>query len=309
MRRAGFRENRRAWGGDTMPNVLTIDVEEYFHVSAFNGVIRESDWGSCESRVEKSVDRLLDVLDAHGCRATFFVLGWVAQRQPGLVRKIASRGHEVGCHSFAHRIIYTQRPEEFRNDIRRAKATIEDALGLPIEGYRAPSFSIVERTLWALDVLVEEGFGYDSSIFPIRHDRYGMPAAPRGPHRRRTPGGAAIWELPPATARVLGASLPVAGGGYLRHLPEGVMHWGIRRLNDKDGLPAVVYLHPWEIDPDQPRQNVGRLTAWRHYTNLDRTEERLEGLLRAFCFGPAADLVADLERRSAAPAASPVQAA
>lgn len=283
-----------------MRNVLTIDVEEYFHVSAFERVIAAADWTVCESRVEASVDRLLGLLDAHRVRATFFVLGWVAQQHPAMVRRIAQGGHELGCHSFAHRRIYAQERGEFAQDVGRAKKTIEDIAGQPIHGYRAPSFSIVERTLWALDVLLEHGFTYDSSIFPIRHDRYGMPTAPRAPHRRRTPAGGVIWELPPATVRYLGATVPVAGGGYLRHLPPRLIHWGIRRLNRVDGIPAVVYLHPWELDPGQPRQAVGRLTAWRHYGNLAKTEGRLVGLLKAFDFGPARALVADLAGQPAA---------
>lgn len=282
-----------------MRNVLTIDVEEYFHVSAFERVIREVDWPTCESRVEASVDRLLELLEGYRVRATFFILGWVAAQRPLLIRRIARAGHELGCHSFRHRLIYSQSRAEFTQDVRRSKAAIEDAAGQPVRGYRAPSFSVVEQTLWALDVLAEQGFEYDSSIFPIRHDRYGIPTAPRGPHGRRTLGGATIWELPPATVRYLGATLPVAGGGYLRHLPPRLVHWGIRRLNTVHRIPAVLYLHPWEIDPGQPRQAVGRLTAWRHYGNLEQTEARLVGLLGAFEFGTAGALVADLVERSA----------
>lgn len=274
-----------------MRNVLTVDVEEYFHVSAFASIIREADWPFCESRVEASVDRLLALFDEHRVRATFFVLGWVAARRPKVVARIAALGHEIACHSYAHRLIYSQSRAEFAEDLRRAKGAIEDAAGVAVRGYRAPSFSVVEKTLWALDVLVEQGFEYDSSIFPIRHDRYGIPSAPRRPHRRVTPSGASIWELPPATVRWMGASLPVAGGGYLRHLPASVMQWGIARLNRVDRVPAVVYLHPWELDPGQPRQAVGPLTAWRHYGNLHRTEERLVGLLRRFEFGTAGELV------------------
>jgi polysaccharide deacetylase family protein (PEP-CTERM system associated) len=280
-----------------MRNVLTVDVEEYFHVSAFEGVIGQDDWPACESRFEAGVDRLLELFAARGIRATFFVLGWVAAHRPGPVRRIADAGHEIACHSYAHRLIFNQTRAEFAQDVARAKRAIEDVTGRPVQGYRAPSFSIVEQTLWALDVLLEQGFEYDSSIFPIRHDRYGIPSAPRGPHRLLTPGGAVIWELPPATVRYLGATLPVAGGGYLRHLPPGVMHWGIRRLNDAEGLPAVVYVHPWELDPEQPRQPVGRLTAWRHYGNLERTEERLVSLLDAFAFGAADTLIAEWAQR------------
>jgi polysaccharide deacetylase family protein (PEP-CTERM system associated) len=272
-------------------NVLTIDIEEYFHVSAFERVIPPSRWRHCESRVEASVDRLLALLDTRRVRATFFVLGWVAQERPALVRRIAEQGHEIGCHSFAHRRIYTQSRAEFAEDVRRAKATIEDAIGAGICGYRAPSFSIVQGTLWALDVVAEFGFTYDSSIFPIRHDRYGIATAPRGPHRVRTPAGAEIWELPPATVSYLGARVPVAGGGYLRHLPPAVLWWGIGRLNRVDGLPAILYVHPWELDPGQPRQPVGRLATWRHYGNLAKTEARLVELLARFEFGTASDLL------------------
>jgi polysaccharide deacetylase family protein (PEP-CTERM system associated) len=286
-------------GGPVVRNVLTIDVEEYFHVSAFEGVIPEARWSSCESRVEASVDRLLSLLDAHRVRATFFVLGWVAARRPALIRAIAEAGHEVGCHSFAHRMISSQNRLEFAQDLRRAKWTVEDATGQQVRGYRAPSFSVVKETLWALDVLVEQGFEYDSSIFPMRHDRYGIPSSPRRPHRRRTPAGAEIWELPPATVRYLGTTLPVAGGGYLRHLPPRFIHWGVNRLNRVDRLPAVLYVHPWELDPGQPRQAVGPLTAWRHYGNLARTEGRLVGLLNTFEFGTAGSLIAELQGRPA----------
>lgn len=281
--------------GSEVKNVLTFDVEEYFHVSAFATVTPEPVWGRCESRVGPAVERILDLLDAHGVRATFFVLGWVAARQPALVRRIAARGHELASHSFAHRLVYEQSRDQFREDVRRARHAVEDAVGIRVLGYRAPSFSVVQRTLWALDILAEEGFAYDSSIFPIRHDRYGIPSAPRAPHRRRTSDGGGIWELPPATARFLGATVPVAGGGYLRHFPPALLHWGIRRMNAVDRLPAVLYLHPWELDADQPRQPVGPLTAWRHYAKLDQTEARLESLLRALEFRTAGDLVAALD--------------
>lgn len=275
-----------------MANALSFDVEEYFQVEAFKNVIDTSQWGELPSRVAVSTHRLLDILDAHRRSATFFVLGWVADRQPKLVREIAERGHEVACHSYAHRVVYGMDRNTFRHDVRRAKRAIEDAAGVPVIGYRAPTCSIVRETMWALEVLVEEGFRYDSSIFPIHHDRYGIPAAPRFPHRIGLRGGGEIVEFPMSTIRLAGQNVPFCGGGYFRLAPYRLVRAAIRRVNRRDGMPVLVYLHPWEIDPDQPRVAVRGLSRFRHYVNLRRTEAKLSRLLRDFSFAPVARVLA-----------------
>ena len=272
-------------------NALTFDVEDYFHASIFDRVVPRSRWDSCEIRVSESTDRLLGILDDSKTRATFFVLGWVAERLPGLVRRIAAAGHELASHGYGHRLVYELTKEQFRADLRRSRAAIESAAGQPVLGYRAPSYSITERSLWALDVLVEEGFVYDSSIFPIHHDRYGIPAAPRHPYRIERSAGN-LWELPPSTVRLWRTNLPVAGGGYFRLLPYGWTKWGIARLNRREERPAVFYLHPWEIDPDQPRLGLNGFGAFRHYRNLERTEARLRQLLTDFQFGSVTEALA-----------------
>ena len=258
--------------------ILSVDVEDYFHVEAFTGVVDRSAWGAYPPRVDENTRRLLDLCDEYRARGTFFVLGWVAERFPALVREIAGRGHELACHSYWHRLIYKLSPREFRADTLRAKAVIEDAAGVRVEGYRAPSYSITSRSLWALDVLAECGFRYDSSVFPIRHDIYGIPAAPRFPFRLDTAAGPLI-ELPLTTFRVPKLqNLPVGGGGYLRLLPLWYTRWGVRRA-EAEGLPLIVYIHPWEIDPHQPRIAAGLKSRLRHYTNLHKTISRLKVLL------------------------------
>jgi polysaccharide deacetylase family protein (PEP-CTERM system associated) len=259
-------------------SVLTVDVEDYFHVEAFSDIVDRAAWSSYPSRIEKNTLRMLDLLDEAEAEATFFVLGWVAERFPGLVREIVGRGHELACHSYWHRLISRLSPAEFRDDTLRAKDAIEQAAGQAVAGYRAPSFSITTRTLWALEVLVEAGFGYDSSIFPIHHDTYGIPDGPRRPVRITTPAGP-ILEFPITTFRCGGRlNLPVGGGGYLRLLPFWYTGVGVERAA-ADGVPLIVYVHPWEIDPDQPRL-PGRLRSrLRHYTNLSRTHARLRRLL------------------------------
>ena len=272
-------------------NAMTIDVEDYFQVSAFDDVVRREEWETQPSRVVSNTMRLLQLFDEYSVKSTFFVLGWVADRFPGLVRDIAAAGHELASHGYGHRIVYSQTPDEFREDVRRAKGTIENASGQVVGGYRAPSFSITKNSLWALDVLVEEGYRYDASIFPIRHDRYGIPDAPRHRHVLTRPGGT-LTEAPGSTVRVLGSNLPVAGGGYFRILPYWWTRWGIARLNRTEQQPAIFYLHPWEIDPDQPRLQVGRLSRFRHYRNLDKAEPRLKRLLTDFRFGMLKDVLA-----------------
>ena len=266
-------------------NAMSVDVEDYFHVSVFEKTVDRSRWDSLESRVRANTARLLDLFDEHGVRGTFFILGWVAERYPELVRTIAERGHELASHGYAHRLVYDQTPEAFREDIRRAKDLIESAAALPVRGYRAPSFSITARSMWALDVLLEEGYTYDASIFPIRHDRYGIPDAPRWPHAIER-GRGRIFEVPGSTVRIGSTNLPVAGGGYFRILPYAWTRWGIARVNAAERQPAIFYLHPWEIDPDQPRLPAGWLGRFRHYRNLHLTERRLRSLMRDFSFGP-----------------------
>jgi polysaccharide deacetylase family protein (PEP-CTERM system associated) len=274
-----------------MLNALTIDVEDYYHVSAFEAVVPVADWDRYESRVEPNTHRLLDLLDAYTTKATFFVLGWVAERHPGLVRTLAARGHEVASHGYAHQRVYTQTPAQFRAETQRAKHLLEDTLGQPIRGYRAASYSITRHSLWALEVLRDAGFVYDSSIFPIRHDLYGIPRYPRFCHRLSAPSAAPLVEFPLSTLRVGGTNVPVAGGGYLRLFPYAYTRWGMRYLNRCEGQPAVVYLHPWEIDPAQPRLPAGRLSRFRHYTNLHRMEARVVRLLQDFAFGTMAEVL------------------
>jgi polysaccharide deacetylase family protein (PEP-CTERM system associated) len=271
-------------------NAMTIDVEDYFHVSAFQDSVHRSDWDRMESRVVANTERLLEIFRQYDVRATFFVLGWVAERHPSLVRQIAQAGHELASHGFWHRLIYDQSPVEFREDLRKSRESIAAAAGVSVSGYRAPSFSITPRSLWALEIIREEGFLYDASVYPIRHDRYGLPGAPRHFHTLEQSTGT-LFECPGSTVRVGGINLPVAGGGYFRLLPYSWTRWGIARLNNQERRPAVFYLHPWEIDPDQPRLPGSRLSRFRHYTNLDATEARLKRLVEEFRFAPLGDLV------------------
>jgi polysaccharide deacetylase family protein (PEP-CTERM system associated) len=280
---------------------MTVDVEDYFHVSVFDGVVPRSQWETLESRVERNTDRLLQIFADSGVKGTFFVLGWVAERHPALVRRIAGQGHEVASHGFAHRLVYDMTPSMFREDIRRSKAVLEDAAGVPVDGYRAPSYSVTPRSLWALDVLIEEGFRYDSSIFPIHHDRYGIPVSSRHPYRLTRRQGS-IVEVPGSTVRWSVFNFPVAGGGYFRILPYAWTRWGIARLNRAEQRPAIFYLHPWEIDPDQPRLATSRLGQFRHYRNLHDTEARLRALLRDFSFGRLIDVLETEPRAVSAPA-------
>jgi polysaccharide deacetylase family protein (PEP-CTERM system associated) len=287
-------------------NAMTIDVEDYFHATALAGAAPISRWEQLESRVEPNTDRLLAMFDRAGVKGTFFILGWVAERFPGLTRRIHGAGHEVASHGYWHQLIYDLSRDRFRDDVRRAKALLEDQTGAAVRGYRAPSYSITKRSLWALDVLIEAGYEYDASIFPIRHDRYGVPDAPRHPHHLTRDAGELI-EAPPSTVRIGGANLPIAGGGYFRLLPYGWTRWGIARVNRAEQRPVIFYLHPWEIDPDQPRMAVGRVSRLRHYRNLRVTAARLERLLRDFAFGPLADLLREATPLAAAhsPASKP----
>ena len=263
-------------------NAMTIDVEDYFHVSVFDGLVPRHRWEHMESRVCANTERLLAIFNESGLRATFFVLGWVAERFPRLVRAISAEGHEIASHGYAHRLVYDLTPRQFREDIRRSKGVLQEATSSPVMGYRAPSYSITPRSLWALDVLIEEGFLYDSSIFPIHHDRYGIPISPRHPYRLHR--GGALVEAPGSTVRWGPMNLPIGGGGYFRILPYEWTRRGIARLNTVEKTPGIFYLHPWEIDPDQPRLRAPMLSRFRHYFNLGRTEERLRRLIHDFSF-------------------------
>jgi len=323
---------------------LTVDVEDYFQVSGFEAVVPPASWEHFESRVEQNTDRLLDILADTKVVATFFILGWTAERFPQLVRRIQVAGHELASHSFAHRLVYSCSREEFREDTRRAKRAVEDISGQQVIGYRAPSFSITRNSLWALEILAEEGFQYDSSIFPIFRDRYGIPSAPRYPYRillgdsrasdcslpaascqlpaSSSPAATSdvtqelnnstdsmdsrdskdsrdsrnsMVEFPPSTLRFLGLNFPIGGGGYLRLFPQSVFYRAVYRIVEQDRRPAILYIHPWELDPDQPRFPDGsRLSRFRHYVNLEKTEAKLRTLLAQWRFAPLRELLTRL---------------
>ena len=266
-----------------MLNALTIDVEEWFCVSNFETVIARSEWDRLESRVEASTETILDLLDKHGVKATFFVLGWLAEHHPELIREIAQRGHEIGAHGYEHRLVYRLSPGEFEEDLRRC-VTVLSGIGAACSGYRAPSFSIRSDMTWAWRILREQGFRYDSSVFPVTHDRYGEPDAPRFPFTIRS-GNDEMIEFPLSTVRTFGRNFPVAGGGYLRLFPHGVTRWALRRIN-AEGHPAVVYLHPWEFDPQHPTPSASRLALLRHRVGIRSVPDKLDRLLSEFRFGP-----------------------
>jgi polysaccharide deacetylase family protein (PEP-CTERM system associated) len=262
-------------------NALTIDVEDYFQVSAFAPHIPRSDWPIRECRVERNVDRILAMLDQHGTKATFFTLGWIAERYPELIRRIVAEGHELASHGYGHERASDQTAAAFFADINLAKLLLEDLAGQQIKGYRAPSFSIGQHNLWAFDCLERAGYLYSSSIYPIRHDHYGMPDAPRHAH---AVGG--LLEVPATTLRFLNRNWPASGGGYFRLMPYSLSRWMLRRVNDIDQLAAVFYFHPWEIDTDQPRiPGISAKTRFRHYVNIHRMETRLNRLLGDFSWG------------------------
>lgn len=273
---------------------LSFDVEEHFQVSAFESPMRRRHWEQFESRVESNTEKLLRLLDQRGVHATFFVLGWVAERYPSLVRRIAAAGHEVASHGYAHELITAQTQVGFREDIRKAKGILESILQQPVLGYRAPSFSITKDTMWAIQILIEEGYAYDSSIFPVVHDRYGMPSANPHLHQLSTPAGL-LWEVPPSTVKCLGVRLPVAGGGYFRFYPYVVLRALLRKL-EGEGSPLVMYMHPWEFDPDQPRMEGSMVSTFRHYLNLDKTEGRMRALLHDFSFAPIRRVFPQIEQ-------------
>jgi polysaccharide deacetylase family protein (PEP-CTERM system associated) len=311
-----------------MFNILTIDIEDYFQVHALSSVIKYEDWDKFECRIERNTDRILEILDSvrspQKVRGTFFVLGWIAERYPDLVRRIQKGGHEIACHGYAHKLIYNQSKEEFRKDVEKAKSTLEDIIGDEVIGYRAPSYSIIDKSKWAFEVLIEGGFKYDSSIFPIRHDYYGIPNAPRFPfiislnetsnvefsmlnfeeQQHRTTSAPnnllthslinsnSLIEFPISTVRILGQNLPISGGGYFRLFPYPLIKKGLKNINEKEGKPFIFYIHPWEIDSDQPRiQGLKLKSRLRHYINLDKTENKFKRLLGDFQFSTVRDLI------------------
>ena len=263
---------------------MTVDVDEDFQVAAFEAHIPRSDWDRLPCRVECNLEVILQLLQDHDAHATFFTLGWIAQRYPALVRRIVDGGHELASHGFSHGRAHEQSPAQFREDVHSAKRLLEDTAGVAVNGYRAPSFSIGQTNLWALECLADEGYMYSSSIYPIRHDHYGMPDAPRFPHRAGE--SKRLLEIPVTTVRMLSRNLPAGGGGYFRLLPYPVSRWCLQRVNRADGQPCVFYFHPWEIDPEQPRQHgIGMKTRFRHYVNLGRMRSRIERLLADFRWG------------------------
>lgn len=275
-------------------NAMTVDVEDYFHVSALSEVIRRDSWSAMEYRAESSTERLLELFDQHGVKCTFFVLGWVTEKSPQLVKRIQAAGHEVACHGLTHELVYNQKPEVFRDETRRSKAMLEDLIGEPVIGYRAASYSITRESMWALDILCDLGFTYDSSIFPIAHDRYGIPGASTRPGPIKTPLGQSIVEFPLSTKQVLGARIPVAGGGYFRLMPYWLTRWALGSINRAEGMPFIFYLHPWEIDVHQPRFKASWFSRFRHYNNLDVCEARLKALVSEFRFSTVREVLRPL---------------
>ena len=288
-----------------LTNYLTIDVEDYFQVSAFEDIISPDDWESYESRVESNTQTILNILDSNNIKATFFIVGWIAERNIKLVKEIVQKGHQIGCHSYLHRKVYDLTPDEFRNDTKKAKTILEKITGTEITGYRAPSYSITKKSLWALDILAELGFKYDSSIFPIMHDTYGIPDAPRYPfqwdltkeqpkypkptskpiNQQTNKPTNQLTEYPISTARFLGLNIPAAGGGYFRLFPYWFTRMLLRKTNKQDNQPFIFYIHLWEVDPNQPRmKNARPFSKFRHYNNFDKTVLRFIQLLKNFKF-------------------------
>ena len=291
MRPEGKITSDRAVGLRT--HILSVDVEDYFMVEAFADSIPRSSWESWPSRVVASTRRALDLFDEYNVKGTFFFVGWVAEKFPELVRDVQVRGHEIACHSYWHRTVYSLTPDEFREDTRAAVRAIEDAAGVKVYGYRAPSWSITKDCLWALDILAEEGFTYDSSIYPIHHDLYGVPGAQRFPYTHGCANGRSLREFPPATVHLFGQNLPGAGGGYLRIFPLAYTRWVFRKFEETYHERVVVYLHPWELDPEQPRVREKLKSRIRHYTNLRGMKDRLEFLFSNYSFQAFRDHLED----------------
>ncbi|MFL0796117.1 MAG: DUF3473 domain-containing protein [Cellvibrionaceae bacterium] len=267
------------------PHALTIDVEDYYHVSALASAITPNDWDKWPSRVVNNTQRLLELFQKHAVKGTFFILGSVAEKQPQLIRDIAEAGHEVASHGYSHQLVYKQTPEVFREETRQSKEIIEDLSGQAVTGYRAASYSITRQSLWALDILGELGFKWDSSIFPVYHDRYGIPDSPKSPYNIQTSQGHTLTEYPLTSAALGNYHLPIAGGGYFRLFPYPLFKWLFSRASRQSSSPCMFYLHPWEIDDEQPRvSGISQLSKFRHYNNLDKCEQRLEKMLEDFPF-------------------------
>jgi len=268
-----------------MLNALTIDVEDYFQVTAFEHAVDRHNWTTMETRIERNCETILSILEDYKVKATFFVLGWIAERYPILIRTIFNEGHEIASHGFDHRSVLNQSRDAFKEDIIKTKALLEDITGSRVKGYRAPSFSINSASLWALDILYEYGHSYDSSIFPIiKHDRHELASSHRFPYLIELNHKGKIREFPPSTIKFLGLNMPIAGGGYLRLFPLSLVERGIRKINDREKQPAIIYIHPWELDPEQPRIPANMLSRFRHYVNLDTTEKKLHSLMSHFKF-------------------------
>ena len=298
MNTPGLESNhphRSSTAGRRCTHLLSVDVEDYFQVEAFSGCLDRSSWDRWPSRVVANTQRALDIFDEYNAKATFFFVGWVADRFPSLVREVHARGHELACHSFWHRTIYSLSPEEFRRDTRAAKQAIEQAAGVTVLGYRAPSWSITRNSLWALDILAEEGFVYDSSIYPIHHDIYGVPKGQRFPYVHASKGTQQIREYPPTTIRMFGINFPAAGGGYLRLCPLAYTRMVFQLFERVYRQQVVVYFHPWELDPEQPRIAGGLRGRLRHYTNLERMAGRIKSLLADYSFEAFRDTLARAE--------------
>lgn len=277
-------------------HAMTIDVEDYFHVAAFANVIKPSEWESYPSRVVKNTDAILKLFSDRGIKATFFCLGWVAEREPSLIKAIHSAGHEIASHGYSHQFVYGQTPEVFREETKRSKEILEDICQCSVTGYRAASYSITARSTWALEILAELGFTWDSSIFPVKHDNYGMPNSPERPYKISLPSGKVITEFPLTTAKVGPLSLPAAGGGYFRQYPYALSKWLFNRASENQTKPQIFYLHPWEVDPGQPRiENASWFSKFRHYTNIDRCMGRLEKLVDDFSFSTMSDALEGVE--------------
>jgi polysaccharide deacetylase family protein (PEP-CTERM system associated) len=266
--------------GRNLPNAMSVDVEDYFQVSAFDNRISRSEWDQMPSRIARNIDQVLGLFSEYDAKATFFTLGWVADRHPNVIKQIASEGHEIASHGYEHTRVGQLGRDKFFEDVCRTRKILEDVSGKPVVGYRAPSFSIGTDSLWAHDVLSEAGYEYSSSVFPISHDHYGLPAAPRFPFRLSE---SELLEVPPSTLRMFGRNWPCAGGGFFRLLPLAYSKWAMNRINRYESMPGIFYFHPWELDPEQPRvEGISRKASFRHYVNLDKFEGRMAAMLSSF---------------------------
>ncbi len=283
-----------------MKNVLTVDVEEWFHPEAVQNQFPPETWDKQEKRVEPLIDKLLDLFAQYNARATFFVLGWVAERNPQIVKNIVAAGHEIASHSYSHRMVTRMTPEEFDEDLKKSVQVLQDISGKKVRGFRAPTFSITKQNLWAFDILIQNGLEYDSSIYPIWHDRYGIPDAPRSPFLFQGQNGQQIAEFTMPTIQIGSKNLPFGGGGYLRLLPLWFTMFGIRRFNN-EGQSAIIYMHPWEFDPEQPRLPMGKLQSFRHYGKIKHNFAKLTHLLKTFDWMAMEDYLEQLQKQNALP--------